>query len=223
MATITRFCGACGEKINLDDAREFGFCNICGEKILIKSTDKIVESKEYPKEIRDLLESAEKGNQDAQHDLANRYLYGKGVEQDFSQARIWKTRACGDSALGKKALKLFEDLITDVEKNLAKGIMRTPVDRSIPPPVSQPQKNAPVAAESSSSNKDVLLQRAQNGDADAQYELASYYMYQEANLNEAEKWLNICETASKMQKSYPAKLRLNRVEQLRKYIKKRRK
>ncbi len=40
-----------------------------------------------------ILKAAEQGNADAQLVVGNRYAYGKGVPQDYTQAIVWYTKA----------------------------------------------------------------------------------------------------------------------------------
>ena len=94
MSLITITCPACGERIQINDEKEFGFCMNCGAKIETAPFKQPVEAAapkepEIPEELRGVYERACAGDVDAQYDLGNRYMTGKGVFQDFEQALKW--------------------------------------------------------------------------------------------------------------------------------------
>jgi lysine biosynthesis protein LysW len=98
MSLITVTCPECGERIQLNEEKEFGFCMNCGHRIEVASVKPPVKKEtpkepEIPEELKETYEKAKAGDVNAQYELGNCYMTGKIVHQDFEQALIWLHKA----------------------------------------------------------------------------------------------------------------------------------
>ena len=100
-------------------------------------------------EIADLIQKAEFGDADAQYDLGNCYLYGDGVEEDGEKASYWYKQYQQNTANTKTTQN------TNVSTSYTTYYNEKPT-----------QQNNEIAD---------LIQKAQDGDADAQCKLGVWY------------------------------------------------
>lgn len=111
--------------------------------------------------IVDLIRKAQAGDADAQYDLGNCYLYGDGVEKDGEKASFWYKQYQQNTANTKTTQN------TNVSTSYTTYYNEKPT-----------QQNNEIAD---------LIQKAQDGDADAQCKLGVWYEKGQ-NYYEAVKW-----------------------------------
>ena len=150
--------------------------------------------KDEKKAVELYLRNAENGNALAQFYLSSCYGWGKGVEQDYQKALEWAEKAVANGCEAAIQAVNFYKASLPRQKEEEKFVKETKLaddkaDFSVKNAVGfKTNANADTQPTAKKSKEQELLELAEQGDANAQYELGYYYEWKSYDDKKALEW-----------------------------------